>query len=254
MIFPPKADLLRAEFLNYFFMWPTKLEHPCQFTLNLFAEMIEKAPITFPPERKEAMEKIYEEFLADKKIACAKVLDAIAVFGREVWPYRKAWWEMYEKYGRVREAEYFEKHIPEALHEKYFSCKKEGGGHCLREYRLCGKMETCFTPEEKFLLNEVVIAALEEAKKEVDNLVLGDKRGEYQELFKKWNEEQKKLGAKIDELKKMAAENSKWQAEILDKVKTMEEGWSAVERDITPEEVIKAVDFYRGAIENPEAY
>lgn len=234
-------------------MWPTKSDHPCQFTLNLFLEMIEKAPVTFPAEKKEAMKKRYEEFLADKKIACAMVLDSIDNFGKEIWPYRKAWQEIYEKYGRAREAEYFEKHIPAALHDKYFACKKEGGGHCLREYRICGKMETCFTPDEKFLLDETVIAALEEAKKEIDGLVLGEKRDEYQVSLQKWNNEQKKLEEKIGELKSLAVKNNKWQAEILDKVKTMEEGWSSVERDIDLEEVAEAVDFYRGAIENPSA-
>lgn len=210
--------------------------------------------MTFPAEKKEVMKKRYDEFLADKKIACAMVEEAIVAFGREIWPYRKAWQEIYEKYGRSREAEYFEKHLPKTLHEKYFSCKKEGGGHCLREYRVCGKMETCFTPDEKFFLDETVIAALEEAKKEVDDLVLGKKSDEYQKLFKKWSGEQKKLGTKIEELKKMAAKNQKWQAEIFDRIKTMEEGWSAVERDITMEEIEKTVDFYRGAIENPNAY
>jgi hypothetical protein len=216
--------------------------------------MIEKAPVTFPADKKEVMKKRYKEFLADKKIACAMVEDSIDNLGKEIWPYRKAWQEIYEKYGRVREDEYFEKHLPAGLRDKYFSCKKEGGGHCLREYRLCGKMETCFTPDEKFLLNETVITSLGEVKKEVDGLVLGEKRDEYQALFKKWSSEQKKLEDEIGELKNLAAKNPKWQAEILDRVKTMEEGWSAMERDITLEEVREAVDFYRGAIESPGAY
>ncbi len=151
-------------------MWPPKLAHPCQFTLNLFLELIEKAPVTFSEERKKEIRRMCEEFLKDKKIACAKIEEASIAFGREIWPYRKAWQEMYEKYGRPKEAEYFEKELPKELHEKYFACKIKGGGHCLREYRMCGLMEKCFLPDEKFFLDQTVIKTLSRTKEEVDKL------------------------------------------------------------------------------------
>ncbi len=235
-------------------MWPFKIEHPCQFTLNLIAEMIEKAPITFPAEKKEKMKKKQADFLKDKKIACSKVEEAIAEFGKEIWPYRKSWEEMYEKYGRPHEAEYFEKNLPKELHDKYFSCKVKGGGHCLREYRMCGLMEKCFSPDEKFFLNETVISTLSQTKEEVNKLILGEKKEEYQKLFEKWGAEQKAMVAKIEELKRIANENPKWRAEILDKVKTIEQGWSIVEQDINLKDIEQVVDFYRGVIESPEAY
>jgi len=235
-------------------MWPFKLEHPCQFTLNLFLEMVEKAPVTFPAEKKEAMKKRYEEFLADKKIACARIEEALASFGREVWPHRKAWKEMYEKYGQAKEAEYFEKNLPARLHDKYFACKVKGEGHCLREYRMSGLMETTFNSDEKFVLDKAVIETLKKTKEEVDALVLGEKKDEAAKALLKWTDEQKVMAGKIDELKKMAEVNPKWREEILDKVKTIEEGWSLVERDITLGDIQQVVDFYRGATESPEAY
>jgi len=235
-------------------MWPFKIEHPCQFTLNLFLEMIEKAPVTFPAERKEEMEKKREVFLKDKKIACAKVEEAVVFFGRKIWPYREAWQEIYEKYGRPKEAEYFEKNLPKELHEKYFACKVKGGGHCLREYRMCGLMEKCFSPDEKFFLDQTVISTLSKTKEEVDKLVLGEKKEEYQSLFEKWSALQKTMAEKIEELKKMARANLKWRAEILDKIKTIEHGWSMIEQDITLKDVEQVIDFYAGAIESPEAY
>ncbi len=235
-------------------MWPFKIEHPCQFTLNLFLEMIEKAPVTFPAEKKEAMKKRYGEFLVDKKIACIRIDEALASFGREIWPHRKAWKEMYEKYGRAKEAEYFEKNLPAKLHDKYFACKVKGEGHCLREYRMSGLMETTFDSDEKFVLDEAVINTLKKTEEEVGALILGEKKEESRELLLKWSGEQKVMAGKIDELKKMAEANPKWREEILDKVKTIEEGWSLVERDITLGDIQQVVDFYRGAIESPEAY
>jgi hypothetical protein len=235
-------------------MWPFKIEHPCQFTLNLFSEMIERAPVAFPAERKEEMKKKLEMFLKDKKTVCARVEEAVIFWGREIWPYRKAWQEMYENYGRPREEEYFEKKLPKSMHDKYFACKVKGGGHCLREYRMCGLMEKCFTPEEKIDLDEAVFFALLQAKKDVDSFVLKEKKEEYQKLFEKWSALQKTMIKKIEELRKMAKANPKWQAEILDKVKTIEEGWSTVEKDITLEDIEKAIDFYQGAAESPEAY
>lgn len=235
-------------------VWPLKIEHPCQFTLNLFLQMIEKAPVTFPVERVDKMKKQYEEYLKNKKIACTKVEEALVFFGKEIWPFRKAWQEMYEKYGRPLEAEYFEKELPKELHEKYFACKVKGGGHCLREYRMCGLMETCFNPDEKFFLDQTVISTLAKTKAYVNEIVLGQKKDEYQKLLEKWKAVQKDMEAGIEELKKMAKENSKWEAEILDKVKTIERGWSIVEQDINLKDIEQIVDFYRGAIESPEAY
>lgn len=233
---------------------PLKLEHPCQFTLNLLWQMAEKAPVTFPEEKREIIKKKCDAFLKDKKVACQKVEEALVEFGREIWPYRKAWEEMYEKYGRPKEAEYFEKNLPKELHERYFACKVKGGGHCLREYRMCGLMEKCFSPDEKFFLDQAVLSTLSKTKEEVNELVLGSKRDEYQKLFEKWSALQKVMAEKIEELKKMAKMHPKWQAEILEKVKTIEEGWSIVERDITLKDIEQVVDFYRGAIESPEAY
>jgi len=236
------------------FMWLNKTEHPCQFTLGLLLAMIQKMPVTFPAGKKEAMEKQYEECKKDKKIACGKVENLLVSFGREMWPYQKAWQELYEKYGRVREAEYFEKQLPEALHHKYFACKVKGGGHCLREYRMCGLMETCFDPDEKFFLDETVIGALGKAKDEADKLVLGEKKSEYEKALEKWSAEQKKMETKIEELKKLAAAEPKWQAEIKEKIKTIEHGWSIMERDINLSDIQQVIDFYKGVIESPEAY
>jgi len=214
-----------------------KIKHPCQFTLNLFLQMIERAPGIFPSDRKEEMKKKYKEYLNNKKIPCEKVEETVIAFGREIWPYRKAWQEMYEKYGRPKEAEYFEKNLPKELHEKYFSCKVKGGGHCLREYRMCGLMETCFSPDEKFFLDETVIATLNKTRQEVDQLVLGEKRNEYQKLLEKWQAIQKEMEAGISQLKKMAETNLKWRAEILNKVKTIEHGWSIIEQDINLKDI-----------------
>jgi hypothetical protein len=235
-------------------MWPPKLEHPCQFTLNLLWIVLEKTPVTFPEERKREMKKKYDEFLKNKKVDCLKVEEAVVFFGKEIWPYRKAWQEMYEKYGRPKEAKYFEKSLPKELHEKYFSCKVKGGGHCLREYRMCGLMEKCFTPDEKFLLDQTVISTLNKTKEEVDKLVLSEKKDEYQNLFEKWKSLQKVMIEKIEELRKMANLHPKWRAEILDKIKTIERGWSLIEQDINLSDIEKVIDFYKGAIESPEAY
>lgn len=216
--------------------------------------MIGKIPSVFPAERKEAIKRQYEAYEKDEKISCILVERALVDFGREIWPYQKAWQELYEKYGRIREAEFFEQHLPEELHHKYFACKVKGGGHCLREYRMCGLMETCFNPDEKFFLDETVIKALGQAKEAADKIIAGEKKLEYEKAFKKWSAEQKKMEEKINELKKMAGAEPKWKAEIEEKVKTIEQGWSIMERDINFKDIQQIIDFYQGAIENPEAY
>ncbi len=59
---------------------------------------------------------------------------------------------------------------------------------------------------------------------------------------------------RVEELKKMAGAHPKWKEEILDKAKTIERGWSIIEQEISLKDIQQIIDFYKGAIENPEAY
>ena len=64
-----------------------------------------------------------------------------------------------------------------------------------------------------------------------------------------WKKQQEKIAQKIDELRALANKDAKWREEILDKVKTLEEGWSMVERDPELLEVEKEIEYWTQTME-----
>ena len=57
------------------------------------------------------------------------------------------------------------------------------------------------------------------------------------------------MEAKIEELRALAGKDDKWREEILDKVKTLEEGWSVVERDPELLEIEKEIEYWQGTMD-----
>jgi len=71
---------------------------------------------------------------------------------------------------------------------------------------------------------------------------------EYKELVAKWSEEQKKIKAKIAELRQLADKDAQWTETIMDKVNVIEEGWSVVEHDPDLYKIKKDIEYWKGKL------
>ena len=108
--------------------------------------------------------------------------------------------------------------------------------------------ETDFTAEERYQVEDGILHAVDHLKEEAPGEI-AKRQGEYDKLVDTWKNQQQKMQEKIEELRALAAKDPKWKEEILDKVKTLEEGWSVVERDPELLEVEKEIEYWTQTME-----
>jgi hypothetical protein len=221
--------------------------HPFHFSLSLLKSVIDNAPKVFPVRRREEMLKIYETMAANPQTTQAEIEKAIIDFGKEIWPYRKAFQEMYKRYGQAKEESLLRDKLNPELLTKFLEFLRKGGR--LEDFRHGAVFEETFTAEEKFILGQANLAVHEQIMEEIENLCQGEKKAEFQELLEEFQELEKRLLEKINILKGLANQNPKWAPEINERVRAFEEGFSFIEKTYREEDIDGVIDYYRGVIE-----
>lgn len=222
--------------------------HRYEYTLDLLRQVIDKAPKFFPAERKKEMLAEFKSFREGADTPVSKIEDAIISFGREIWPYRKSFWHVHDE-AKIEEEQYIREKLKDALGEKYETFLRKGGRiEDIRKEAQLDELETFFTPEELAELVEAKISAHDKVVKEVESLCVGEKSGVCTDAIGLYKEEQKKIDELVAQLKALAGQSGKWEAEILDKVRIFEAGWSGLEREVRSEDVAGEIDYYLGVI------
>ena len=75
-----------------------------------------------------------------------------------------------------------------------------------------------------------------------------DKKDEYDKWVEKFISEESEIIGNIGRLKRLGRDYPELAAEIEDKIRTIEEGFSIAERDIRLEDVVGALDYFKGVI------
>lgn len=222
--------------------------HKYEYTLDILKQVIEKAPDFFPADRKKEMEKTLAALRADAATPRQKIDEAIISFGKEIWPYRKAFWAVHDE-SKIEEQQYIREKLSPAVREKYEIFLRKGGHiEDIRTEAGLDELETFFTPEEMTDLVEAKLAAHDRVVSEVEALCAGDKKDVCTDALGKYIEEQKKIDEAIKQLGALAANSGKWESEIKDKVRTYEAGWSGLEREVSAADLAGEVDYYLGVI------
>lgn len=231
--------------------------HPHAYTLELLRLAIEKLPPTFPEESRQRYRQLLDGFLANPAVPYAMIHDSIVRLGRESWAYRRAYEDMYRQYGRSSEEAHLLENLDAGIREKYERFIHEGGKiNDLEEGKgpaVPGKsapFERFFNPEEKFAIGQALLMARDQARQEINDLVTNQRQAEYQASVGLFGEEQKHLEAILNELRALADVSHKWQPEIMDRLSTLEEGWSVVEKPITVPDAVEEVDYWKGTLES----
>lgn len=229
--------------------------HPYSYTLDLLALAIAHLPPTFSDARREQYKKRLQYYRRHPESAYAEIQHTIAELGKESWPFRKAYEDMYVAYGRSSEESFLLDNLDRGIREKYEAFIHEGGkinhienAKSADDLRKVSPFERYFSPEEKFAIEQALFAARHAARKEIDDLVLGKKNGEYKKLVKDYVNKQWRLENKLNELRQMADVSEKWQPMVMDRVRTLEEGWSVVERGINEDLLDKELEFWQGTL------
>jgi hypothetical protein len=234
-----------------------KTRHPYSYTLDLLDLAIKRLPPTFSDKQTGRYRERLEHFHKNPATGYPDIQATIAGLGKESWPYRKAYEEMYVRYGRSSEESFLLENLDKGIREKYERFIHEGGkisnigvAKSIEELRQPSPFERFFTPEEKFAIEQALFKALEQARKEIDGLVLDKKRDEYAALVGSYKGRQQVIERKIDELRDLSRVSPKWETAILDEVRTIEEGWSVVERGVDEDQLGKLLEYWRGTLES----
>jgi len=219
------------------------MEHPLKNELFLLKKTIERIPFTYPEKEKKEFEDKYHLFEANQEVKREDIDNLVIEIGKATWPHRKAYEEFVRNYAQDKLEEYFKMHLDKAVLGKYEEFVKQGGN--IKDYRRTKDFEEYFTPEENMAIEKALFTAHDEVKIFLQGII-NDKRSEYEESLKIFEQKQKDLANMIASLKEIAAKSEKWAPEILDKIKKFEEGWSVVERDFDEDKLKHEIEYWQG--------
>jgi hypothetical protein len=234
---------------------PIPQKHPHAASLDLLRLAITRLPPTFSKERKRFYEKKSEQMLDKPKTKYSDIQKVIVELGKESWAVRKAYDDMYARYGRSSEEAFLLENLDESVRQKYERYIHEGGklnyiARVRTEAELLqpSPFERYFTPEEKFAIAQALLVARDQARHEIDGLVMETKRDEYKKTVKEYAERQRHMEEKIDELRRLAGVSSKWEGDIKERIRTLEEGWSVVEQGADLSELERETEYWKGTL------
>jgi hypothetical protein len=232
--------------------------HPHAYTLQLFRLAIKHLPPRFDAARAEYYRKRLEEFEADYDMSYEEIRLTITQLGRESWPERQAYQEMYARYGRSSEEAFLLKNLDKGLRAKFEKFIEDGGkinylereSAVRSERELLAPMpfESYFDPEEKFAIVQALLTARDAARKEIVSLIETGKREEYEQMIQNYRQREASIDRKIKELEQLASTSDRWQESIVDRVRVLEEGWSVMERGVDEEKLDREIEYWRGTL------
>lgn len=174
----------------------------------------------------------------------AKIIE----FGAELWPYNESHEAFHKIHGvQVERRLMAEKLSPAARIE--FDKFVKGGGD-IESVRHGEKFEHFFSPEIRAELIEAELAAHDEVHAQMEKLLSGDKRRDFDALLASYREKLDAIMKKIGELEALGRQPTAWQAEIVDKVKTFREGFAYVERPPSLDDVQREIQYYVDIMED----
>ncbi|MEY4744438.1 MAG: hypothetical protein RL272_383 [Candidatus Parcubacteria bacterium] len=231
------------------------VRHPHAYTLDLLRLALLRLPPTFSEARKKDAKKELERFAGDPAVPYDDIRKTIVELGKKSWPYRKAYEEMYVRYGRASEESFLLENLDSGVREKYEQFIHEGGkiNHIgsaknAADIQQPSPFERYFSPEEKFAIEQALLAARDSARAEINELVTDKKKDEYEKLVKGYASRQRQMEEKIDELRHLSVISEKWEAEISDRIRTLEEGWSVVEQGVDLPELERETEYWKGTL------
>ncbi|MFA6522104.1 MAG: hypothetical protein WCT24_00735 [Patescibacteria group bacterium] len=215
------------------------MDHPHQHFLDEFRIAIDKLVPLIPKELKEEAETLLAELSANPEISERQIHQALVLVGRKEYPYRHAYHELCEGDEEKRLQSIVFERLEPAVRTKIEDVTKNGV--MIDDFVASKLFEEQLTAEERHQIEQAIFAA-EDVLEHQCNERAEQRKLQYDELVKKYQEQVNRIQGMIDTLKTMAEKDPKWKGEIESVVDRLEEGWSLVERDPEEEEVKKEIE------------
>lgn len=216
-------------------------------TRDLLKQTIDRAPKFFPADRLKVMEATAAQATDDEKAE-----ELIVAFGKEIWPFRKAFWHIHDTDGREKEATAIKEGVADPALKEKLAIFLRTDGTIADIGRGTAAFERFFTPDEKAALAEAKLNAHDRVVAEIETLCAGPKKDVCDNQMSEFRNRMSEIEKLLEGLRRLSVESTKWGAEILDKAHTYDLGWSGAEREPTADAVRGDIDFYQGVVEVTE--
>jgi len=217
--------------------------HPHEYLLKEYQHAINHLAPTVPANVKNEAQAMHDQLLADPNAAEKSIGAALVKTGLAEYPYRHAFQDLTRTTRLEKVKESVLDHVEEETKRKLEEILASGAN--IEEAVNSKFLENNFSPEERNQIECGLIDAEEHVKEEMKDLEEKDKTN-YGNLVKKYETQREEIQKQINLLRAMASHDKKWEAEILDKVKTFEEGWSVTEKDPDLDTVKKEIEYWQG--------
>jgi len=243
---------------------PHTLAHPHAALLELLRFSIDTLPPAFPAGRLKAFRQRLAHYQADGATPYEEIHATLSAVGKEGWPYRRAYEEIYDHYGRSSEESHLLTRLDRTVRAKYERFLAKGGKIApLAAHRpdvssmprsaslsaAAPRFEEFFTTEEQYAVGRAIWAARQDARREIDDLILSDRKARYDVLVEEFTQKQRRMEQGIAELARLADASPKYRDRILDEATRLNEGWSVTNRGVDEEWVKESVEHWRGVVE-----
>ena len=174
-----------------------------------------------------------------------QIHQALVDIGKKEFPYRRAYEDMIGIASEAKLTQMVLEHVEPNVKERLEKILSDGVA--LEELVKSELFETQFSGDERYQVQDGIMDATDHIKEDLPKEI-EKRQAEYDALVEQWRTKLRELQAKIEELKTLATQDTKWKDEIIDKASTFEEGFSVVERDPDIVEITKEIEYWRGTL------
>ncbi|PSO44226.1 MAG: hypothetical protein BRC22_02785 [Parcubacteria group bacterium QH_9_35_7] len=215
-------------------------------TIDFFEQMYNDLPPMVPKEIREKMEDALGQIKNNMSLEKEEIEDVIIKFGKQIWPYRKAFHEFVDIYeGKIGEKIFLTK-MPKRFKLDYEDFLEEGNS--FRDL-YSGRKANFFGIEYRVQLHEALSETRQDVKKYVRQLVNSSENDKYMEKVEEHKEILSDIEEKLGQLKGLAEneyEHPELVREIKQQIKTFEYSLAGMGPSVDHEEIMKAPEFFAG--------
>ncbi len=217
-----------------------------QHTIAIFRHLYEFVNGVLPPELQEEMRHALEHVEHDTELSRDDIEDTMIVFGKKVWPYRKALQEAIELHEGTIGEQFFRSSLSRSMQKRYEEFLHHNG--TLRDIH-SGAPAHFFTVEERVELNHALVDMHLHLKKYVLQHLKGLGVKEFEKKITEFRQILSDLEAELDHIRAMAddaQEHPLIAREMREHVRGFEHGLSFLGPEYTHEEITRAKEHFSG--------
>lgn len=213
-------------------------------TLNIFRKLYEYLPPLVPPDVQADMGTALEQLEGNPHLTIEELEQTMIGFGKKIWPYRKAFHEIFDSYdGTVGETQLINL-LPRHLKQVYGEFMTHGG-----TYRdvLAGGATQLFEVEDRPTLTAAIITVRSAVYQHARQAAVTTDRDRYVQKIEEFRHVQDEIEAVFDQLHTIAdaeQEHPELASEIRAHIRGFEYGLAALGPDIQHEEVLASVEYF----------